>query len=461
MKSRTLICIVATILISTSSVVAQDWPQFRGPDGNASAESKAPTNWSESENMVWKTKLPGKGSSSPIIVGDKIFLTAFSGYGMTAVPAANSGSTDRNPPKKTQGNQKGKQQGGKKNRNRQAKGRSMNYGNKADLKLHTLCLDRVSGKLLWNKSIPASANEQAMSARVYDHGYASGTPVTDGESVYAYFGVSGAVAYDLDGNQLWHNGDLGTKTAGFGSATSPAVNDDFVFINASIESGTLYALNKQTGEVAWKRENVEKSWSMPFLANNAENKTELIINQKNTVYGLDPKTGSELWSCAGIEDYVVPVPIAHDGILYCLGGRANRAMAIRLGGKGDVTKTHRLWLKPIGANVTSPLLHDGHLYWASDKGIANCMNAENGEKVYQQRMPTTERVYASIVRGSDKLYLTTRDKGVWVLDANPKFNEVSLNNIESETDLMNATPAISDGKLFLRSNTHLYCVGSK
>ena len=405
----------------TTNVSADDWLQFRGPNGNASADASTPGLWNETENIVWKTPLKENGASSPIVVGDKIFITGFSGYG-----------TDANDP-----------------------------GDKADLKLHTMCFDRETGKEIWNMAIPASPNEQAISRRVKDHGYSSGTPVSDGKNIYSHFGVSGAVAYDLDGKELWRNGELGTKTAGFGSASSPAVNEDFVFINASIECGTLFALDKKTGKVAWKRESVDKSWSTPCLAENERGETELIINQKFTVFGLDPKTGNELWSCEGIQDYVVPVPIAHEGILYCLGGRSNKAMAIKLGGKGDVTETHRLWFVPIGANVTSPLYHDGHLYWASDKGIANCMNAENGEAVFRERMPTKERVYASIVRGGDKLYLTTRDAGVWVLSAKPEFEELALNKIKTDKALFNASPAIAGNRLLLRTDNFLYCIGEQ
>lgn len=334
-------------------------------------------------------------------------------------------------------------------------------GEKTELRLNTLCFDRKTGSLIWNKSIEASANEQKFARRLPDHGYASGTPSSDGEAVYAYFGVSGAVAYDLEGNQLWQNDELGTKTAGFGSASSPVVHGDLVYINASIESNTLFALDRKTGKVVWKNENIDKSWSSPCLAKNKQGETELIINKKFKVLGLDPKTGKELWTCDGVEDYIVPVPIAQDGIIYCLGGRGNKALAIRLGGTGDVTETHRLWITNIGANVTSPVLYKGHLYWGSDKGIANCLNATTGESVFRERMPTKGRVYASIVRAGEKLYLTTRDSGVWVLSAEPTFKELALNKIESDKTMFNASPAVSNNQLLIRSDKVLYCIGEK
>ncbi len=416
---------VTTLFVSLTLSHAQDWPQFRGADGSASAtDANTPTTWSDQENIAWKTKLPGRGSSSPIVVGDRVLLCAFTGYGQTTDPNGEA-------------------------------------GNKSDLRLHTLCFDRQTGSLIWDRSINASPNEQEFSKRVADHGYTSGTPASDGKSVFAFFGVSGAVAYDLDGNPLWHNKDLGSKTAGFGSSSSPVVNDNLVYINASIEGGTLYALNKTSGEVVWQKDNIDKCWSSVCIAETESGDRELVINQKETVYGLDPNTGQQLWSCAGIQDYVVPVPIARDGVIYCLGGRSNRALAIKLGGRGDVTATHKLWETNVGANVTSPVLVGDYLYWASDKGIANCMNAKTGEPVFRERMPTRERVYASIVHAGDKLYLTTRDRGVQVLAAKPEFEQLALNVIESDPNLFNASPAVSGNQLFLRSDAYLYCISEQ
>lgn len=412
---------ISTLILWCGITSADDWPQFRGLGGNATSADSTPTKWSATENIAWKTNIPGRGSSSPIVIGNKIFLTSFSGYGMS----------DEEP------------------------------GDRSKLRLHTICFDRESGELIWEKSIPASSNEQAFRKRVVDHGFASGTPSSDGQAVYSYFGTSGAVAYDLEGNQLWHNGKLGTKTAGFGSASSPVEHGNLVYINASIECNTLFALSKVTGEVIWKKEDIMKSWSSPCLAKNEDGEVELVINQKQKIFGLNPKTGEELWTCEGIPDYVVPVPISESGIIYCLGGRSNRAMAIKLGGKGDVTETHKLWETSIGANVTSPVLFKDHLYWASDKGVANCMDAKTGKSVYKKRMPTKARVYASIVRGGENLFLTTRDKGVWVLSADPTFKEISLNEIESDKGMFNASPAISNGQLLIRSDDFLYCIGKK
>jgi len=284
--------------------------------------------------------------------------------------------------------------------------------------------------------------------------------VTDGESIFTFFAATGVVAFDWNGKQLWQT-SVGSASAGFGSASSPVLYEDLVIVNASIESDTVFALDKKTGQVVWKIADVNRSWQTPCLGKLADGETELIINQKDTIYGFDPKTGRQLWSCEGIHDYVVPVPIVHDGIVYCLGGRSNRAMAVTLGGRGDVTETHKLWETNVGANVTSPIYHEGKLYWSSDKGIAVCMDATSGDALYRERLPTSERIYASIVRAGDKLYVTTRDQGVVVLDAVPEYKELSRNTIDTEKDWFNAGPAISDGQIFMRTDSFLYCIGQR
>jgi outer membrane protein assembly factor BamB len=407
------------LLCICSTVNAADWPQFRGPSGNATAsDSDPPTTWSDSENIVWKTALPGRGASSPIVSGKHVFLTAYTGFGVDA----------------------------------------QEPGDKANLRLHVLCFERNSGKLLWDKSIKASPSTQKLSQRIADHGYATATPATDGEAVYASFGVSGVVACDMDGNLLWQAA-IGDGTAGFGSAASPVVYDDLVYVNASIESNTLFAFDKRTGRKVWKTESVMKSWTTPCIAEVPDGPPELILNQKNEIFAFDPVTGKKLWWCAGVEDYIVPVPVFHDGIVYCLGGRSNRAIAVKLGGRGDVTKTHKLWESTTGANVTSPVYHDGYLYWASDKAIENCLRASDGEEVYRERLPTRGRIYSSIVRAGNKLYVTTRDQGIVVLAAKPEYEELAVNVIESDQTLVNASPAVSGNQLLLRTDRFLYCIG--
>ncbi|MFV0445779.1 MAG: PQQ-binding-like beta-propeller repeat protein [Planctomycetaceae bacterium] len=413
--------ILTALLLSASLVSAADWSQFRGAGTAGRADDAGlPTTWSAGENIVLREELPGYGASCPIVVGDRVYLTCWSGYGLD----------EANP------------------------------GHRADLKLHVVALDKATGKVIWNQSRPASPNEQDFGRRLGEHGYASPTPCSDGDRVYAYFGVSGLVAYDREGQFLWH-ANCGDKTAGFGCAASPILFHDLVIQNGSIESGTVYAFNKRTGELVWKDENITKAWTTPTIAELSDGHAELILNQQDFICGFNPETGEKLWTCAGINDYVVPSVVVHEDVAYCFGGRQNRAIAVRLGGRGDVTATNKLWEQKIGANVTSPVYHDGQLYCANDKGAALCLDAATGETLTQERLPARGRIYASIVCGDGKLYVTTRDTGVVVLAAQPEYRELATNVIADDPHLFNSAPAVSDGRLYYRTNGWLYCIGRK
>ena len=339
---RIILSVVLTAAFLTSvlqQTQAADWSQFRGPSGNGVSQSTGlPTEWSSEKNIVWKAKLPGHGSSSPVLFGNQVFVTSYTGYGLT----------------------------------------EEDNGNPSDLRLHVISVNRDSGEIMWDESVSPLNEVQKITKRIVDHGYASSTPACDETGVYAFFGTSGVVAYDLKGKLKWQ-ANVGDGTAGFGSASSPILYKDLVIVNASIESSTVYALNKSNGEVAWKAEEIVRAWTTPSIVDVPGGKQELVVNQKNQIFGFDPDTGKKLWTCEGIQDYVVPVVVQNEGILYCLGGRSNRSIAVRPGGKGDVTKTHKLWEVNVGANVTSPVYYDGHLYWASDRGIAFCLNAKDGE----------------------------------------------------------------------------------
>jgi outer membrane protein assembly factor BamB len=396
---------------------AEQWSRFRGESGRGIAGVNIPATWSDTQNLAWKTKLPGKGSSSPVVVGDKIFLTAFSGYGLSA----------EDP------------------------------GNRSNLKLHVLCLSLTDGRVIWDRQIDPSPEEQKASKRVVDHGYASPTPCADEKNVYAFFGPSGVVAFSHSGDELWRR-SVGTKTAGFGAAASPILFEDLVIMNASIEDGAIYGIEKSTGDVRWRTDEIDRAWTTPTLVTMNNGSTELVVNQKEAILGLDPKTGSRLWNCDAIEDYIVPCVVADGETLYCSGGRSNKTFVIKAGGRGDVSESNLVWDVSLGANVTSPILVDGYLYWSHDKSIALCLRASDGEMMFRERLPTRSRVYASIVSDGEKLFLTTRDAGVLVLKASPKYEELSINKLGDEGELFNATPAIVDRRLLIRSDQNLYCV---
>jgi hypothetical protein len=290
------------------------------------------------------------------------------------------------------------------------------------------------------------------------HGFASGTPVTDGEAVYAFFGSSGVVAYDLEGNQLW-TADVGDNTHGFGTGASPVLHGDLVIVNASVESGSLVALDRKTGNEVWRLGDVRRAWNTPVLVEVEGAGPELVLNSAGIVIGVDPKSGVKLWSFdSGVSDYICTSVVASKGIVYAVCGRRGTVVAVRAGGRGDVTDSHEVWVSEGSSNVPSPVLHDGHLYWVSDKGIAYCLDASTGEEVYKKRLPDTGRVYASAVAAEGRLYVLTRENGGIVLAAKPEFAELVRNGL-GDASIFNASPAVSNGQLLLRSDKFLYCIG--
>jgi outer membrane protein assembly factor BamB len=417
MRTFNYLLTLGLVAIGASLALAADWPQFRGPGGQGvSAEKGLPTTWSGSDNIVWKTDLPGAGTSSPIFVGNKIFLTCYSGY---------------NEP-----GQRG--------------------GDQENLKREFVCLDRQSGKLLWAKEVPSKLPEQD---RIRDdHGYASNTPVSDGKNVFAFFGKSGVFAFDLNGKQLWH-ADLGDGLDGWGSAASPVLFENLVIVNASVESDSIVALNKANGEEVWRARGINQAWNTPLLLPGAGGKTELVVSIPGKLQALDPKTGNVIWTCdSGNRSYMVPSVVAQDGVVYSVGGRPSSSVAVKAGGRGDVTDSHRQWVGQKGSIVSSPVVHNGHLYWAHEsQGILYCAEAESGKIVYEERLDRAGQFYASPVLADGKIYYLTRNGRTFVVAARPEFELLATNDL-GVRDTFNASPVVADGRLFLRSDKHLYCI---
>jgi hypothetical protein len=301
---------------------AGDWSCFRGPGGMGVSDAKGlPVSWSDTQGIAWKTALPGPGASSPIVFKDRAYVTCYTGY---LIPGQPGGSLEQ-------------------------------------LKRHLIAVRLSDGGILWNQAVAAKLPEES---QIRDHGYASSTPVADAERVYVFFGKSGVFAFDHEGKQVWQ-ADVGSKTCGWGSAASPVLYGDLVIVNASVESESLVALDRKTGQEKWRVSGIKQSWNTPVLVSTAAGKTELVLGIMGKVLGFDPPTGKALWSCnTDIRWYMVPSVVAGDGVVYCLGGRSGvAALAVRAGGSGDVTGTHRLWTSNKGSNVSSPVVHDGHLYW--------------------------------------------------------------------------------------------------
>ena len=403
---------LCAIALLPDTVRAENWPQFRGPGGlGISQEKDLPITWSEKENVAWKTAMPGYGSSSPIVLDGKLYITCYSGYGMENTS-----------------------------------------GRMEDLTLHLVCVNSKTGEITWNKQIKPTLPE---SKRVRDHGYAAQTPITDGEHLYVFFGKSGVFKFDLQGNQIWQT-SVGTKTHGWGSGTSPVLYENLVIVNASVESGSLVAIDKATGKEVWRAGGMDSSWNTPHLVKTSNGQHELAVTVKKWILGFDPKTGNELWRCEAIEDYICPSIVSHKGVLYALGGRSSKTIAVRSGGRGDVTGTHKLWQADAGANVCSPVVHDGHLYWISDRNrTAYCLSLSDGSVKYSERVGP--QPYASTLLADGRLYVVTRNGGTMVLAAKPQFEQLALNKLEDRSTF-NASAITCNGTLILRSDENLYCI---
>jgi outer membrane protein assembly factor BamB len=414
-----LVCSPA--LTSFSIAANRDWPQFRGTGALGTSDAKgAPLTWSEEKGVVWKVALPGPGASSPITLGDKIYLTSFTGFA----------TSSREP------------------------------GDMANLKRHLLCLNLADGKILWNTATPADLPEQERIRE--NHGYASSTPVADAERIYTFYGKSGAFAFDHSGKQLWHT-KVGDKLNGWGSANSPVLYKDFLLVNASIESESLVALDKKTGKEVWRAAVSQESWHAPVLVTAPDGSTEVVIARNGRVLGFNPDTGAALWNVkTGIPWYMCPTPVTQDGVAYVIGGRTpNGALAIRAGGHGDVTASHMVWKVGKGSNVPSPILHEGHLYFAHENlGIIYCLNAKTGEVVFEERLePSPGQIYASPVLADGKIYFTARGGRTVVIAAKPKFERLAENTLEGNRGVFNSSPAMAGNRILLRSNKFLYLLG--
>lgn len=431
MKKNQWIAAIWMAVACAGAAAAANWPQFRGPEGSATADaSQIPDRWSDTENLAWRAELPGPGSSSPIVWGDRVFVTCYSGYGVS----------------------------------------TRQVGEPEMLKRHLLCFDRKSGRELWRKMVDARLPEDPYRGYITEHGYATNSPVTDGERVYAFFGKTGVIAFDMDGRELWR-ADVGQESSDmrWGSAASLILHKESVIVNAAEESESIRALDRKTGKELWKAEagGLALAFGTPALVKPAGGPVELAIAVPGAVWGLDPDTGKLLWQASvDLANNVCPSITAADGVVYVAGGFMRVGSgAIRAGGRGDVTGTHVLWFSKTTTYVPSPLFQDGYLYWVNDQGVAHCLKASDGSVVYQERLKPADgmgrpRLYASLVRAGSRLYAVTRNMGTFVLKAGPQFEQIVQNQFAGDASQFNATPALSENRMFLRSDRYLYCVAS-
>jgi len=399
-------------------LVAQDWPAWRGPSANGvSGERGLPVEWAETKNVRWKAPLPGPGNSTPVVWGERIFLTqALDGGKRRAIFA----------------------------------------------------FDRATGRELWRQEVPCSVEE---TTHARDNPPCSASAVTDGKAVFAHFASAGVLACDLEGKRLWHR-DLGAVLHKWGNGPSPMLYKDLVIVLQGPGVPTyLVALDKRTGDTVWKTElpginsPIFGSWSTPVVVRVKE-RDELIvplpgekIGGDGEIKAFDPASGKELWRCAGLgnEVYAMPVVSADGGIVVCISGHNGPTMAVKTGGAGDVTATHRLWRTEgkMPQRVGSGVIHEGHLYLSDADGFAECIEATTGKVVWKERLGG--RLWGSLLLADGKLYVGNLEGQTFVLEASPTFKQLSRNDLNETTY---SAVAASAGALFLRTHRHLWCIAA-
>lgn len=403
------------LLLVTTSVRAENWPAWRGAAGTGiSSERNLPLHWGPDQNIRWKAALPAPGNSTPIIWGEHLFLT-----------------------------------------------QALEGGKRRAL----LAFDRVSGRKRWQQEVPCDAMETTHK----QNPPCSASAVTDGQAVYAHFGSAGVVAYDFDGKQLWHR-DLGTVLHRWGNGSSPILYKDLLIVfQGPGEPTFLVALDRATGKTVWKKDEkainspIFGSWSTPVVVKAGE-RDELImplpgerIGGEGEFKGYDPATGKELWRCQGLgtEVYAMPVVAPGGELVVGISGHNGPLMAIRPGGAGDVTATHRLW-REAGKNpqrIGSGVIHDGLLFIADAPGFVQCLEARTGKEVWKERVGGN--LWGSLLLADGKLYVSNLEGDTFVLAAGRKFAVLAKNTIKEPTY---SALAVSHGDLFLRTYEHLYCI---
>jgi outer membrane protein assembly factor BamB len=448
-----ILCLVA----GSNSFAAEpaDWSQFRGPgmDGNARGR-RLPLNWSQNDNVVWKSDIPGLGWSQPVVAKDRVFVT-------TAV-------SDREPEKRQLDWSPG------------ASGLTLllaGAGQKVDLpppdidyQWKILCLDGDTGSVRWSRTAAAGRPKYHIHP---SNSYASETPATDGTIVIASFGMTGLYAYDMDGQLLWSK-EPGVQPTqlGWGTGSSPVLHDGKVYVQCDSDGASfLAALDAQTGKEVWRMDRAEKTnWATPVFWRNAV-RTELVTAGGAKMRSYDPASGTLLWEMAA-SGRTASTPLATEDLLYVdsyerLTGRTGRLAAVKPGASGDISLKNKqstnewvAWSVDLSAyRVSSPAIFDGRLYvFEQNGGIVHCFDARTGDKVFKQRMPTGRGVVSSPLSTDSGLYVVNYDGVTTILGPGPEFKVAATNAID---DLCWASPAVIGDRLLLRTAAALYCIGAR
>ena len=428
------------------------WPTWRGAAGTGEAPGATPPlSWSEDENVVWKTALPGIGSSTPVVWGDRIYLT-------TAI------KTDEVTRTGDASEQRGEEQRRGRRRGRRGGRGQGSSAPKNVYDFRVLAIDRGTGAVIWNKSV---AREVPHESGHKTASQASNSPITDGRFLYAHFGSRGVHCLTLDGELAWSRTDLGRMQTRnqFGEGSSPALVDDKLIVNWDHEGDSfVVALDTRTGEDVWRRQRDEvTSWSTPVIAE-VDGKKQAIIAATSATRGYDVESGDVIWSCEGMTYNTVPTPIVRDGVAYLMSGfRGAMLQAIRLAGaEGDITDSdHVLWSHDRQTSyVPSALLLGEHIYFLrSNSAVLSCLDAATGEVQFEgQRLAGMRTVYSSPLGADGRVYLTSREGVTKVIKAGGEYQELATNELD---DVFDASPIVLGSRMYLRGQGSLYCLGSK
>lgn len=407
---------------------AADWPAWRGPQGDGHApETDLPLKWSASENVRWKVPLPDEGNSTPIVWGDRVFVTQASEK-IDWPPAGGAGPASA-------------------------------------YRRAVICFDRADGKELWKKEIVYKEKESTHSTNPF----CSASPVTDGERVIASHGSAGMVCYDFSGKELWRK-DVGKLEHIWGNASSPVLYGDLVILWCGPgERQFLLAVKKTTGATVWEHkvpggEYGKKpsdwlgSWSTPIVARVGAH-DELVVGVPGKLKGFDPQTGEELWSCSGLGKLSYTSPVYAGGVFVAFSGYHGPALAVKAGGRGDVTDTHRLWhhTGKVPQRIGSPVVVAGHVYLFNEIGLVQCFELKTGKDLWDKER-LAGKSWSSLVAAGNRLYVTTQEGDTYVLAASPRFEQIAKNSIGEH---VLSSLAVSNGELFIRSYKHLWCISVK
>jgi outer membrane protein assembly factor BamB len=435
--------VLATCTLAVAAEAPAFWPRWRGPTGNGVATAgEPPVQWSETLNVRWKTAVPGSGTSTPIIWGDLVFI-------LTAVPAGQPDAAAPAAPATPAAPEANR--GGPPNIVKPGEA----YG------FLVIALDRATGALRWRQQACAEVPHEGHHP---DHGFASASPVTDGQHLLASFGSRGLYCYDLAGNLKWEKrlGQMKTRNS-FGEGSSPVLHGNTVIMLWDHEGDDfIVALDKTTGNELWRRPREEPTgWTTPYVVER-EGRTEVMVNGTQRIRSYDLASGDLLWECSGMTLNAIPSPVVGPELAYFTSGfRGSALLAIRLGGKGDLTGSAAIaWRREGGTPyVPSPLLYGDLLYiLATNSAVLTCLDAATGKVHFEgQKLPEMKDMYASPVGVADRVYLAGREGKTTVLRRGTAFEILACNTLDDRFD---ASPAVAGDALFLRGHRSVYCIAA-